>query len=343
MAFLYVDRITDYQDEKFIRGLKHVTRNEPFFYWLPNGRRVLSPAVVLEAMAQLGAWLKMKSTDFKYRPVLLCGDRVEYFDVPEAGDTIEIVNEVVDFQEDVITLNGEAYIDGKLIIRSETSRGYLLPMDDFDCSVKLSRNFDRLFKSKHTTIIPRSEKLLSLKSVCGAGSFDALRLLDGIIDHTPYKEVVAFKNFSSCESFFNEHFVRRPVVPGVMLITFVGEVCQYLLRQELEFPLRERALIPTYISHTRFRKFVEPGDQAVVQVKVIEGDASKPNEHIRVKAIMKVGNQRVMQSEMGFETMFASHLSNECNRYKISDKGDTLCPKELLKEKWLSSPVAPEA
>jgi len=74
VTFLFVDRIFSIEPGKSIHAMKNATRNEGFYYWMPNGKRVLSPAVITEALAQAGAWLKMATFDFKKRPVLLADD-----------------------------------------------------------------------------------------------------------------------------------------------------------------------------------------------------------------------------------------------------------------------------
>src|SRR5687768_6424137 len=97
MSFHFVDRIDEFVPRRMIRGVKNVTRNEGLFYWLPNGQRVLSPAVVTEALCQLGGWLKMASTDFQRRPVLLGDELSTYHGVVEAGDQLELYVETVEF------------------------------------------------------------------------------------------------------------------------------------------------------------------------------------------------------------------------------------------------------
>ena len=100
-------------------------------------------------------------------------------------------------------------------------------------------------------------------------------------------------------------------------MTFVGEVCQYLLKETIEAPLRSKALVPTFIQNVRFRKFVEPGDQAIMKADVIEGDLTKDGSDILVRAQIYANDNRVMQAEMGFRTMFAeSHAQKLAAKYE---------------------------
>jgi len=311
MAFHYVDRIYEYEPYKYIKGIKNVTRNEEFFYWLPNGDRVLSPAVLIEAMCQLGGWLKIVSTDFKRRPVLLADEKSEYLGLARPGDQIEMEVEVMDFGDDVVVTKGMAKINGEPVLIGHCCRGYLLPLEDFDDPEKAKREFKQLYRPefKDTPRLGKDEAQ-PLKAIAGRQTFESLRFLDGIVEHVPYKKVVGFKNFASCETYFESHFPRKPCVPGVLLTTFMGEVCQYLIKEDLHMPVRQRALIPTFIQNVRFRKFVEPGDQCVLEAQVVSGDPTKSDSDILVKAKIIANGNRVMQAEMGFKTMFFDQVNN---------------------------------
>lgn len=305
MGFHFVDRIYEYTPFKSIRGLKNVTRNEGLFYWLPNGQRVLSPAVVTEALCQLGGWLKMVSTDFKRRPVLLADEKTDYLGLAEAGDQIDLQVDVIDFGDDVVVTRGAAFVRGEKILEGHCCRGYLLPLSDFDDPERVRKQFAGLYKPGFEKMKRVGGEACKLKALAGTQTFEALRFIDGLISHRPYEEVVGFKNFSACEPYFETHFPLKPCVPGVLLLTFMGEVCQYLVKEQIDAPLRSRALVPTFIQNVRFRKFVEPGDQCVLAATVISGDPRCDQSDILVKAVIIANDTRVMQAEMGFRTMFA--------------------------------------
>lgn len=305
MAFHFVDRIYAYEPRRSIRGLKNVTRNEGFFYWLPDGRRVLSPAVITEALCQLGGWLKIVSTDFARRPVLLADEKTEYLGMVEAGAQINLHVETIDFGDDVVVTKGTASVDGEPVLVGHCCRGYLLPLTDFDDPQRVRRQFENLYRPALQDVQRVGKGATALKPIAGYKTFDALRFLDGIIEHQVGAKVIGFKNFSACEPYFATHFPRKPCVPGVLLLTFMGEVCQYLVKDHLEAPIRGRALVPTFIQNVRFRKFVEPGDQCVLEAKVLRGNAALDGEHLLVRAVITANDNRVMQAEMGFRTMFA--------------------------------------
>lgn len=304
MAFHYVDRIFELDSGKYARGLKNVTRNETFFYWLPTGERLLSPAVVTEALAQLGAWLKMYTVDFKKRPVLLADELTTYHGWAEVGDQIDLHVKILEFEEDVVVTTSYAEVRGKKILQTKCCRGYMLPMEEFENREAAMRQFKNLYRPEFSNVSRVGEPSHKVSAVAGHQTWNTLRFIDGLVDHQPYKKVVGFKNFSSCEEYFLTHFPYKPVVPGVMLMTFMGEVCQYLVKEKINEPIRSKALIPTFVQNARFRKFVEPGDQCVLTAEVKSGDATLDDSDILVAATIFANDKRVMNAEMGFRTMF---------------------------------------
>ncbi len=314
MSFSFVDRIIEHQPGQFLRAIKNVCRNESLFYWLPDGRRVLSPAVISESVAQTGASLKMATTNFQFQPVLLASDDATYSRVVEPGDQIEMFVRItqMDLERHSITSSGQALVNGELVYQSECSRAFLLPLADYRDPIQTQKRFVDLFKPELKDAHLGAEVGIRLPAIAGHQTFESLRLLDGLLHHTPGKRVKSYKNVTSCETYFIDHFPRKPVVPGVMLLAIVGESCQYLLRERLDAPPRQRALIPNSIGQVRFRKFVEPGDRVITDVQVVKGDPRLAGSDIVIKAQMHANGARVLQAVMGMSVQHAkSHEESE--------------------------------
>lgn len=301
MTFRFVDRILSLEPGRHATGIKNVGRCESFFYWLPDGQRGLSPAVISEALAQLGGWLIMASTDFKKRGVPILDEESIYNGFVFSDACLQLRVEILELGDDTVVSRGEATVDGKSVVVSSCCRGYLLPIEEFSDPAQNRLELQALF-SKKGPPEPLPTKS-PLRPHAGISVMESQSCLDGLVHHTPYQKVVSVKNVTSCEPFFIDHFPRKPVVPGVMLMTFMGETCQYLLRDHASSPLRARALIPAYVRNVRFRKFVEPGDQLIMTAEVKSGDPRRNQEAISVHVSMQANGTRVLQAEMGFVTV----------------------------------------
>lgn len=93
-------------------------------------------------------------------------------------------------------------------------------------------------------------------------------LVDRVLEIEPKKRIVAIKNVTINEPYFNGHFPGRPVVPGVLLIEGMAQAGGLLLLQDI--PDREKKLIYfAGIEEAKFRRPVVPGDQVRYELEVL--------------------------------------------------------------------------
>ena len=93
-------------------------------------------------------------------------------------------------------------------------------------------------------------------------------LVDRVIEIVPAKRIVALKNVTINEPYFNGHFPGRPVVPGVLLVEGMAQAGGLLLLNEI--PDRESKLLYFgAIDQARFRRPVVPGDQIRYEIDVL--------------------------------------------------------------------------
>lgn len=299
MTFRFIDRIVDYKAHRFVHAYKLCTRNESWFYQLPSGEQVLSPAVVSEAIAQASGWLAMASYDFKKRPILLADEETEYFDVVRPGDCLEIYTIVTREEEgdDMMHTQSVARVNGRMVCRSDCTRGYLLPLEELADPALMRMHFAHVYKPGP---IPQSSPAPALRSPEQEFTPGGLGLIDGLLSVEPGKKVVSYKNVTVSENYFAEHFPRRPVVPGVVLMSCVGESCQYLLTEPGQNTVLSRrlSLVPLATHGIRFRRFVEPGDQCRIEVSVVQGDVKQPGSTITIAATIHANGARVMMAKM---------------------------------------------
>ncbi len=83
------------------------------------------------------------------------------------------------------------------------------------------------------------------------------------------KHIVAIKNVSVNEEFFNGHFPSAPVMPGVLQIEALAQAgCLLTLKNKIEKP-DEVIIVFSGIKNVRFRRPVVPGDQLLMEVELI--------------------------------------------------------------------------
>ncbi|HJW72134.1 MAG TPA: 3-hydroxyacyl-ACP dehydratase FabZ [Geothrix sp.] len=95
-----------------------------------------------------------------------------------------------------------------------------------------------------------------------------LLLVDRILDFEPKQWIRGLKNVSFNEAVFQGHFPKRPVFPGVYIVEAMAQTGGCLLLQDIE----DRASKVIYfmgIDAVKFRKPVLPGDQLIMEAKVL--------------------------------------------------------------------------
>src|SRR5262249_18487608 len=92
-------------------------------------------------------------------------------------------------------------------------------------------------------------------------------LIDRVVELVRMKRIVALKNVTINEPFFQGHFPEKPIMPGVLIIEAIAQAGGLLLLTEV--PNRdELPMVFTGIEKARFRRPVLPGDQVRIEVEV---------------------------------------------------------------------------
>src|SRR5512134_1317696 len=111
--FLLVDRITAFEVDKRIVGIKNVSQNERYLSRPPGGRPVLPPTVLTEAVAQVGAILILAKPENREKLIYFMGiEKVRYRRAVHPGDVIEIEATVRRLRSRMGVLHGIARVGG---------------------------------------------------------------------------------------------------------------------------------------------------------------------------------------------------------------------------------------
>jgi len=93
-------------------------------------------------------------------------------------------------------------------------------------------------------------------------------LIDRVVACTPDKEIVALKNVTVNEPFFQGHFPGKPVMPGVLVIEAMAQAGGVLAHESLPDLEPKPLFYLVGIEKTRFRRPVRPGDQLEIHMTV---------------------------------------------------------------------------
>jgi beta-hydroxyacyl-ACP dehydratase FabZ len=93
-------------------------------------------------------------------------------------------------------------------------------------------------------------------------------LVDRIVEFEELKRIVAIKNVTFNEPFFQGHFPGVPIMPGVLIIEAMAQAGGVLVFKTL--PDREKKLVFFMgIEKAKFRRPVRPGDQLRIEMTVV--------------------------------------------------------------------------
>ncbi len=92
-------------------------------------------------------------------------------------------------------------------------------------------------------------------------------LIDRVVEITRRQRIVAIKNVTANEPYFQGHFPGHPIMPGVLIVEAIAQAGGALLLTEV--PDRgDKLMVFTGIERARFRRPVVPGDQLRIEVEV---------------------------------------------------------------------------
>lgn len=105
-----------------------------------------------------------------------------------------------------------------------------------------------------------------------------IMLVDRVVEFTHGESIVALKNVTYNESFFQGHFPGKPIMPGVLIIEALAQASAVLVVKTLDGEdTKDKIVYFMSIDDARFRKPVTPGDTVYLHLTKIKnrGDVWK--------------------------------------------------------------------
>jgi UDP-N-acetylglucosamine acyltransferase len=118
-------------------------------------------------------------------------------------------------------------------------------------------------------------------------------LVDAITEHEPGRRLVAVKNVTVSEEFFQGHFPGAPLMPGVLMLESLSQGAAILLLQRGDAPPNARVYLRG-VNDAKFRRQVVPGDRLRLEISLGRRRAALA----RAQATAYVGDQVVAECEL---------------------------------------------
>jgi beta-hydroxyacyl-ACP dehydratase FabZ len=119
--FLLVDRVVDYEEEKWIKAIKNVSMNELFFQGHFPGEPIMPGVLQIEALAQAGGILALLKGDNPNKIAFFMTINNAKFRKPvRPGDQLALhVTVVKRVRQNIVQLHGEASVDGEVVSEAD--------------------------------------------------------------------------------------------------------------------------------------------------------------------------------------------------------------------------------
>lgn len=115
--FILIDRIIDMEPGKRCTALKNITMNEPYFQGHFPNQPVMPGVLILESMAQAGAFLVLNSVEDPLTKNMFFSavEKAKFRKPIIPGDQVRIEMELLKIRMNAVRLRGIAFVDDKIV------------------------------------------------------------------------------------------------------------------------------------------------------------------------------------------------------------------------------------
>jgi 3-hydroxyacyl-[acyl-carrier-protein] dehydratase len=220
-----------------------------------------------EAVGQLAAWAAMSQADFQRRPVAGLAAETLYFGAAAPGQTLALEADIQSCDAEAIAYGGKAYVSGNCVLELRNCVGPMLPMEEFDAPQAVRADFEMLRGSG-----------------APAGRFGGVEAPEvSLIEHAAGERVRAELVVPASAPFFGDHFPRRPVFPGTLLLDSQAELALRLAREAAPLRAAQR-LAATRVTDVKIRAFTPPGQVLELRAELMAASAEGARVNVAARA-----------------------------------------------------------
>jgi len=95
-------------------------------------------------------------------------------------------------------------------------------------------------------------------------------MVDRVLEFVPGKSLVAIKNVTANEAYFQGHFPEHPVMPGVLILESLAQAGGVLACESVTADKGITMLYLVGVENARFKQMVRPGDQLKLCVELMK-------------------------------------------------------------------------
>ncbi|QFQ32419.1 3-hydroxyacyl-ACP dehydratase FabZ [Buchnera aphidicola (Aphis fabae)] len=123
-----------------------------------------------------------------------------------------------------------------------------------------------------------------------------LLLIDKILDFKIFNYLKALKNCTINEPFFQGHFLKEPIFPGILIIEAMTQAAAILIYKSTGALNVNKLYYFVGIENARFKQNIIPGDQIFIEVVYFK----KKRNLIKFKVIAIVNNKNICHATILF-------------------------------------------
>ncbi len=95
-------------------------------------------------------------------------------------------------------------------------------------------------------------------------------LVDRVVEFVPNESIVAYKNLSINEPYFDGHFPEKPIFPGVLLVEAMAQAAGILgFKSVGKTPADGSMYMLVGADNVRFKRPCVPGDQVMLRARIL--------------------------------------------------------------------------